>query len=109
MKIAVVREYLQLEFKDIESSVVNYDFERVVDDFVFLCFLVGNDFLPHLPSLQIREGALDAIMAIYKNLLPRLNGFLTNQGKIVYCNVDLIFKDIATLEEEQFKQNYYKA
>jgi 5'-3' exonuclease len=26
--------------------------------------------LPHLPSLQIREGALDALMRIYKNLLP---------------------------------------
>jgi hypothetical protein len=34
---------------------------------------------------------------------------LTDQGKIIYANADLIFKDIATLEEEQFKQNYYRA
>jgi 5'-3' exoribonuclease 2 len=76
------------------------DFERVVDDFVFLCFLVGNDFLPHLPSLQIREGALDAIMVIYKNLLPSLSGYLTDEGKIIFTNVDIIFRDISKLEEE---------
>jgi 5'-3' exoribonuclease 2 len=67
---------------------------------VFLCFLVGNDFLPHLPSLQIREGALDAIMVIYKNLLPSFNGYLTDEGKIIFSNVDIIFKDISKLEEE---------
>jgi 5'-3' exoribonuclease 2 len=71
-----------------------------------MCFLVGNDFLPHLPSLQIREGALDAILVIYKNLLPSLDGYLTNLGQITYANADVLFRDISKLEEEQFKINY---
>jgi 5'-3' exoribonuclease 2 len=101
----VVREYLALEFKDIHLPFA-FDFERIVDDFVFMCFLVGNDFLPHLPSLQIREGALDAILVIYKNLLPSLDGYLTKEGFITYSNADVLFRDISKLEEEQFKINY---
>lgn len=80
-----------------------YDFERIIDDFVFLCFFVGNDFLPHLPSLHIREGALDAIMVIYRNLLPSLGDYLTKNGTINFSNVDVILNDIAKLEEEFFK------
>lgn len=97
-----MREYLALEVKDVQLPF-QYDFERIVDDFVLLCFLVGNDFLPHLPSLQIREGALDAIMIIYKHLLPSLDGYLTEEGKIKFKNLDVLFRDISKLEEELFK------
>ena len=103
MKLAVLREYLLLEFKDLKEKLpYPFDFERIVDDFVFLCFFVGNDFLPHLPSLQIREGALDAIIAMYKNCLPSLEDYLTNQGKINFSVCDVLFKDIAKFEEEFF-------
>lgn len=81
-----------------------FDFERIVDDFVFFCFFVGNDFLPHLPSLHIREGAIDAIMAIYKQQLPALGDYLTKDGRIDFNRVDLIFNDIAKVEEELIKQ-----
>ncbi len=85
-----------------------FDFERVIDDFVFLCFFVGNDFLPHLPSLQIREGALDSLMIIYKHQLPSLGDYLTKNGEIDFSKVDLIFNDIAKIEEEVFKSNKAK-
>ena len=103
VKIAVLREYLLLEFKDLKEKLpFLFDFERLVDDFVFLCFFVGNDFLPHLPSLQIREGALDAILVMYKNCLPSLETYLTHQGKINFSVCDVLFNDIAKFEEEFF-------
>jgi 5'-3' exonuclease len=105
-KIAVVREYLYLEFKDLKIPTNLWNFERIVDDFVFLCFLVGNDFLPHLPSLVIREGALDAIIFMYKNLLPSLGGYLTNgKGGLLRSNVDVFFNELTKVEEAFFKQH----
>ena len=47
-----------------------------------MAFFVGNDFLPHLPSMDIREGAIDLLLALYKQLLPGLGGYLTDMGTV---------------------------
>ena len=46
----------------------NFDHTSAVNDFIFICFMVGNDFLPHIPSLEIIEGGIDQMLDVYKNV-----------------------------------------
>ena len=57
-----------------------------VDDFVVLCFLVGNDFLPSLPSLTIRDNGLDKLLMWYETMLSEGGEYLTQidcRGRMV--------------------------
>jgi len=101
--LSVVREYLRLEFQETELPFP-FDFERIVDDIVFLLFLCGNDFLPHLPSLQIREGAIDMLFMIYKNLLPSFEGYITKEGKIDLRSLDIFLQNVSQVEDELFQK-----
>jgi 5'-3' exonuclease len=42
--------------------------QRIIDDWIFLGFLVGNDFLPHSATLDIAEGGLNTLYDIYKEV-----------------------------------------
>jgi 5'-3' exoribonuclease 2 len=86
LHINILREYLAVEFSSLTQTVTSfpYNFEKVIDDFVFLCFFVGNDFLPHLPSLDIRDGAIDFLLEVYKDLLPSMGDYITGEGGDVH-------------------------
>lgn len=52
LNICILREYLEI---DITIEEFKVETERIVDDFVFICFFMGNDFLPNIPSLEAHE------------------------------------------------------
>jgi len=80
------------------------DLERAIDDWVLMCFFVGNDFLPHLPSLEIREGAIDRLIKLYKRAVYKTGGYLTDSGSINLARVQLILTELGQAEDEIFKK-----
>ncbi|GAA52094.1 5'-3' exoribonuclease 2 [Clonorchis sinensis] len=98
----VLREYLAQDLK-LTGLTFEWDLERVIDDWVFMCFFVGNDFLPHLPSLEIREGAIDRLIEIYKSAVQTTGGWLTHSGKVHMDRVQLIMVELGKMEDEIFK------
>ena len=48
--------------------------KTAINDFIFLCFFMGNDFLPTIPTLAILEGGIDVILDVYKLMGQHLTG-----------------------------------
>jgi 5'-3' exoribonuclease 2 len=107
LMLGALREYLERELRPAAGAArpgaPPPDKERLFDDFVFICFFVGNDFLPHMPTLEIREGAIDLLMATYKRLLPEL-GHLVD-GPVVHLDrVERFVADVGRNEEAIFRK-----
>mmetsp|Transcript_51999 Transcript_51999/g.118672 ORF Transcript_51999/g.118672 Transcript_51999/m.118672 type:complete len:845 (+) Transcript_51999:33-2567(+) len=76
VRVAPIRDFLCSKFPEHEPK-------RIVEDFVALCCLAGNDFLPHTQALNIREGGIDYLLEAYGKVLPQVGHLVDEQGLIL--------------------------
>ncbi|KAK1656507.1 XRN 5'-3' exonuclease N-terminus-domain-containing protein [Colletotrichum godetiae] len=103
LHVPILREYLAVEL-NVPGLPFRFDLERALDDWVFMCCFVGNDFLPHLPALEIRENGIDTLTAIWKDNLPFMGGYVTKDGHVDLGRAQYILNGLAKQEDAIFKR-----
>ncbi|KAL8854753.1 MAG: hypothetical protein Q9221_000536 [Calogaya cf. arnoldii] len=103
LHVSILREYLEAELY-VQQQPFPFDLERALDDWVFMCFFVGNDFLPHLPSLDIREDGIDTLIAIWRDNIPVMGGYVTKDGHVDLERAQFILDGLAKQEDAIFRR-----
>ncbi|XP_058087798.1 5'-3' exoribonuclease 3-like isoform X1 [Magnolia sinica] len=113
LNIWTLREYLELDMTIAEPPkdfLIN--FERIIDDFIFLSFFLGNDFVPKLALLGTHEGAMDLLMAVYKQEFKSMGGYLIDTRRLqdeyaAYINferLEQLILAVGSYEDKIFKK-----
>jgi 5'-3' exonuclease len=90
-----------------ETELIN----TKIFDYIFICFFLGNDFMPHFPALNIRTSGIDTIICAYKHVF---NGSKTGiieynatEGQtIIWKNLRKFIDYLSCNELESIKNEY---
>ncbi|XP_044075764.1 5'-3' exoribonuclease 1 isoform X2 [Siniperca chuatsi] len=105
LHLSLMREYIDYEFSDLRNQIgCDYDLERIIDDWILMGFLVGNDFIPHLPHLHISHDALPLLYKTYISVLPSLGGYLNENGHLNLRNFEKYMEKLAEFDREHFSE-----
>ncbi|XP_028987929.1 5'-3' exoribonuclease 1 isoform X2 [Betta splendens] len=105
LHLSLMREYIDYEFSDLKTHLgSDYDLERIIDDWVLMGFLVGNDFIPHLPHLHINHDALPLLYKTYISVLPQLGGYLNEYGHLNLRNFEKYLEKLSEFDHEHFSE-----
>jgi len=103
MDIPELAKIITLDMNNGEVLTTEQQKNRIYD-YIFLCFFLGNDFMPHFPSVNIRTGGVDKMLNAYKVTIGGTNENLTDGKKIFWKNVRKLVQNLANSEEEFFQK-----
>lgn len=96
------------------------DYNNIINDFVFICYFLGNDFLPHIPSIDIKcyndkiINGLDLLLKTYANTYINTHEHVVlikkdgTDVKIVLNDIflQIFLENLTAYESEFFVTNY---
>jgi hypothetical protein len=85
------------------NELTTFQQHNRIYDYIFMCFFLGNDFMPHFPSINIRTGGVNKMINAYKATIGGTNENLTDGKKIYWKNLRKLVHFLSDQEEDNLK------
>ena len=94
-----MKDIKDIKNKDIKNKdIKNKPIKDCIYDYIFLCFFLGNDFMPHFPALNIRTNGISILIETYNNLFGNTDLVLIDNNKIHWKNLRRFVEELAKCE-----------
>ncbi|XP_066586582.1 5'-3' exoribonuclease 1-like isoform X1 [Prorops nasuta] len=96
--LSLLKKYIEYEFSSLKKKINFFNIEKIIDDWVLIGFLVGNDFLTALPHLYNLREALPLLYNVYIEILPALGGYMNESGTLNLGRFEMFIKKLSDIE-----------
>jgi 5'-3' exoribonuclease 2 len=109
LNVDKLKEYLYIDLDEKKEFIK----ENIITDYIFLSFFIGNDFIPQLPSIKIRNNGITILIDEYKKLLLKHKNYLIIDIKKCIINKYFLYNLIKNISENEYSllknihRNYY--
>jgi 5'-3' exoribonuclease 2 len=81
-----------------------------IDDYIVMTFMLGNDFMPHFPSLNLRTNGMTVLLQTYANMFKGTNDYLVSRSSgrpaIVWKHMRAFIGLLAETEHNRFMNEH---
>jgi len=88
----------------IENDSIELYYNKI-SDYIFICFLLGNDFNEHFPAINLRLNGLTILLDLYREIFG-INQHIIKDGDINWVNFKKYIGKLAENEHNFIKENY---
>lgn len=111
-------EFFYIDMKSIRNSLINIltlgknvnPEKFYINDFILMMFMSGNDFLPHLPSIDILDGSIEEFLDVYNSTVSSYGNIVSQCNTINLKPLSILMNtlgqnEIKVLQEKRKKVN----
>jgi len=87
--------------KDKNTNIV-FNKDRIINDFIFLCYFLGNDFLPHILALDIAKNGIEYLINEYINTFTEHFSYMVSDISYLLSDTNYILSEDTTQINQKF-------
>jgi 5'-3' exoribonuclease 1 len=110
-------EYYYINVGGIRENIVNallcdqslIDDRIHINDFILMIFFTGNDFLPHLPTIEILEGGIENLFETYRNVCKSKGPLTTSIDTLNISSLQSFIGTLGLFEKQYLEEKREKS